>query len=383
MKYLTICLLLLITGVRFSYGQQTRKTDDALLLDYYQNQRFTEALSYLKSVYTEPVTDKKELSTLAYTAAMANKLTDAEAFYQRIYDMDTTNITALYNIAGINHRRGNAAKAAAYYIKFTLKDTTNFLVYKQLARISSEKADLTGQLHYLQKANKIDPAEFDVASDLSDRYVQLGQLAVAGNVLNLALAADPENIVLLQSLLKLYSAQKRWAETISTGEKLLQLGDVAISTVNKLGIAYYQLKNYECGITTLLSLPAALQTETTTYFIAACYKELKDPQKAIIYFNKAIKLSIPAATATYYSEMADSYETINQLKKAQAAYQKALLYQENPLTYYYLATLLDTRLKDKRTALKYFKKYIVSKPDKKQQAYVDYSKERIAALRAK
>jgi tetratricopeptide (TPR) repeat protein len=380
MKQLLTCLIFFVAMNTGLHAQQARKTDDSLLLDYYQSQRFTDALTYLKGIYTEPVTDRKELSNLAYTAAMANKLTDAEVFYRRIYDIDTTNITALYNIAGINQRRGNQAKAAGYYKKFILKDSTNFFVYKQLARISGEKIDITGQLYYLQKANRIDPTEFDVASDLSDRYVQLDQLAAAGRVLNVALKADPENIILLQSLLKLYSAQKRWAETINTGEQLLQLGDVAISTVNKLGIAYYQLKNYECGITTLLSLPEDMQTETSAYFIAACYKELKDQKNAIIYFNKAVKLSISPATATYYSEMADSYETIAQLKKALAAYQKALLYHENPLTYYFLATLLDSKLKDGRSALKYFRKYVATKPGKQQQAYVDYSINRITAL---
>jgi hypothetical protein len=55
------------------------KVDDALLLDYYQNQRFAEAADYLKTVYTEPITDLKALSQLAYTANMAGRLPEAES----------------------------------------------------------------------------------------------------------------------------------------------------------------------------------------------------------------------------------------------------------------------------------------------------------------
>ncbi|MDB5157891.1 MAG: tetratricopeptide repeat protein [Mucilaginibacter sp.] len=110
---------------------------------------------------------------------------------------------------------------------------------------------------------------------------------------------------------------------------------------------------------------------------------LKDQKNAIFYFSKAIDLSISKGTATYYSEMADSYETTHQPKKAKIAYQKALLYNESPLTYYYLATLLDTKLNDKRNALKYFKKYLATQPDKKQQPYIDYSTQRITALNHK
>ncbi|WP_214071083.1 tetratricopeptide repeat protein [Mucilaginibacter sp. dw_454] len=380
MKSTLFVLLFFLSISLFAQAQQARKTDNDLLLQYYQNQQFNEALSYLKTVYAEPVTNTKELANLAYTASMAGKLPNAENYYQRVYDTDTTSLSALYNIAGISLRRGNSAKAAIYYQKYILKDSTNFQAYKQLATISAGRAAIAAQLNYLKKANKLDPTEFDVASDLSDLYVKLDSLPPAEKVVNQALAADPENVYLLQSLLRLNSAQKKWTACVKTGEQLLQLGDAAVSTVTKLGIAYYQLKQYECGIETFLALPETNQDETTCYFTAACYKELKDQKNAILYFGKAVKLSISPSTAIYYSEMADSYETIGQLKKALAAYQKALLYNDSPLTYYFMATLYDIKLKDHHNALKYFKKYVATKPGRNEQAYLDYASQRIAGL---
>jgi tetratricopeptide (TPR) repeat protein len=79
--------------------------------------------------------------------------------------------------------------------------------------------------------------------------------------------------------------------------------------------------------------------------------------------------------------MADSYETQKQFIKAKENYQKALLYDDKPLTYYYLAAMFDTELKDKKSALKYYKKYIAAKPDKNQVTYINYSIARIAALK--
>ncbi|HEY9532895.1 MAG TPA: tetratricopeptide repeat protein [Mucilaginibacter sp.] len=383
MKRLSLIIVILILAGTSAKAQQTRKTDDGLLLQYYQNQQFKEALSYLKTVYTEPVTDTKELSNMAYTASMAGKLADAETYYQRVYDADTTSLTALYNIAGINMRRGNATRAAFYYEKYILKDSTNFQAYKQLAYISTGKFDVVGQLNYLQKANAIDPTEFDVASDLGDLYIKLDSLPPAEKVFNQALAADSENVYLLQGLLKLYSAQKKWEKTVKSGQQLLQLGDMAITTISKLGIAYYRLKNYECGLETLLTLTEDQQTETTYYYIGVCYKELKDQKNAVLYFNKAAVASISPATATYYNEMADSYESLKQLKTALSTYKKALLYNDDPLTYYYLGALYDSKFKDKRNALKYYKKYINGKPEKWQQGYVNYSRRRIAELSRK
>jgi len=297
MKLYVTFVLFIATCFTLSYGQQTRKSDDALLVEYYQNQRFGDALNYLKTVYTEPVNDTKELSRLAYTASMANKLTDAESFYQRIYSNDTTDKAAIYNMAAINIRRGNSTRAEYYYQKYILKDSSNFSVYKQLAAIGFSKGDVAKQVNYLQKANKIDSTEFDVASDLSDRYVLMDQLPKAEKVLSGALAADPENIILLQSLLKLQCAQTKWAAAIKTGEQLLQLGDNSGPTVIKLGMAYYKAKNYRCGIETLLALPETQQTETSAYYTAACYKQLKDQKNAIFYLEKAVILSKSSSTS--------------------------------------------------------------------------------------
>jgi hypothetical protein len=46
-----------------------------------------------------------------------------------------------------------------------------------------------------------------------------------------------------------------------------------------------------------------------------------------------------------------------------------------------MASLYDTGLKDKKKAVKYYKKYLSLKPPvAKQQSYINYSKSRIAML---
>ena len=73
------CLFFLLICLNISaFAQQSPKADDALLLEYYQNQRFMDAVDYLKKIYPEPVTDLKVLSSLAYASLKAGKLTEAE-----------------------------------------------------------------------------------------------------------------------------------------------------------------------------------------------------------------------------------------------------------------------------------------------------------------
>jgi tetratricopeptide (TPR) repeat protein len=379
MKYAFILSIFICCISRLS-AQQLPAGNDSLLLDYYQNQRFAEAADYLKKTYPEPVTNIKVLSKLAYTSQMAGKMPDAEAYYQRMYDIDSTNNTVLFSLGAINLRRGNNAKAEVYYKILSQKDSTNFIVYKQLGKIAADKSDYAAMIIYLQKANKINPAEPDVASDLSDTYVGLKQNDAAEKVLNVAITSDPENIVLLQSLLKLTYAQNKYAEVKNTCLKLIALGNESAYVLTKLEGAYYNLKEYACSVETFAGIPGLYQSETSYYIAALAYKALKDQSMAITCLEKAIDAGISPNISDYYAEMADSHEARKKYKVAITNYQKALQFKEKPIIYYLMATMYDSELKNKKLAVKYYKKFISCKLTDKQQKYLAYSRSRVTEL---
>ena len=148
MKYTLFFVAIWIASFA-AFAQQTNKADEALLLDYYQTQRFGVAADYLKSAYPEPVTNVKALGQLAYTTNMAGRLTEAEGYYQRIYNIDSANIAVLYNLGSLNLRRGNNQKAELYYKLIIARDTSNFMVYKQLAKINYDKSNFGASINYL------------------------------------------------------------------------------------------------------------------------------------------------------------------------------------------------------------------------------------------
>ena len=374
LSLITICL------ISTAYAQQPAKPDEALLLEYYQNQRFADAADYLKKTYPEPVTDTKALTQLAYTSQMAGKLADAEGYYQRIYNSDSTNTTVLFNLGAINIRRGNNLKAEGYYKMIAQRDTTNFMVYKQLATISQAKGDMANQFMYLVRANHLNPAEPDVASDLSDQYVLLKKYPEADSVLSKAIVADPENSVLLLSRLKLVYSEGKWEDAKNTAIKLKALGDESGYVLTKLGIAYYNLKDYVCAIETLAEISDMEQNETSFYIAALAYKALKRQADATQYLALAINAGISPNIADYYSEMADSFDTLKNLKMAVFAYEKSSQFAEKPITFYLLATLYDTELKNKKMAKFYYKKYIAADPPKKEGKYMAYAQSRIKTL---
>ncbi|WP_114938232.1 tetratricopeptide repeat protein [Mucilaginibacter endophyticus] len=374
--FITLFLTLSVLQIR---AQQT--ANDSLLLDYYQNQRFADAADYLKKTYPEPVTDIKVLAKLAYTSKMASRLPDAENYYQRIYDADTTSLTNLYNMSEIIKRRGNNKKAIIYVKKILLKDTTNFDVYKQLADLSQNLGDIEGSLIYLQKANKINPLNPDVAYDLSSFYINLKLYVNAETIIDKALVADTANLLLLKGKAQASYALKKYPVTIGITKKLIEAGELAGSIVSMLGTSYYMTANYpDCIKTFKILEDNQTGTEASFYYTAMSYKALHSNTKAIIYLDKAIEEATSTGVSSYYSEKGDSYDRLHQLKNAVEAYQKSLLYKPDPITYYALATLYDTELKNRATAIKYYKKYLASKPKDSQKTYIAYSRERIKSL---
>lgn len=356
---------------------KAQTANDATLLEFYQGQRYLEAAAYLKSIYKEPINDPVALRNLAYTSQLAGKLADAEGYYQRLYAIDSTKTNVLNSLAGINLRRGNLLKAGAYYTRIIAVDTANFYVLTQLSNIALRTGDTTNYVKYLIKGNLVNPEDPDVASDLSNWYVDKKKFIPAENVLSKAIQADTQNVDLLRSLLKLTHRQKKWPETVKTGIQLQQLGDGSYPTAFKLAQAYYGLKNYICCLEVLANLSNIEQTESSYYYMGMCYESLKKYDKAVPYFESAIKEGISPSIATYYGEMARSYQEVNKINKALNAYQKGLQFSNSPMIFYSLATLYDEKLKNKAQAVRYFKKYLSSNPPISQQALINYAKSRV------
>jgi len=375
MKNLTALMLLLLCLL--TAKAQQYNINDAILIDMYQNQHFADAAEYLKQTCPEPITNPKILSRFAYTYQMAGKALEAEKYYVRIYQQDTTNVPVLLNLALINSNRENKPKAIYYFEKAGNIDTRNFMVYKQLGRVYMEKGDTTNAYKNLFKANTLNPEDADVACDLSGLLISTKKTKLAEAVLTRALAADSTNLFLLRSVASLMYTTNRFKETVITCSKLVELGDQSMQVVNKLGSSYYMLKNYECCIESFKLMPELFQTERTYYLTAMSYKGLKRYKEALDYLDRTLKQAISPYMDVYYNEVAEINDISKQYKTSAAAYQKSLFFKERDVIYYTLANLYDKDLKDKKSAVKYYKKYLESKPPAKQQEYIIYVQSRL------
>jgi tetratricopeptide (TPR) repeat protein len=377
-KLLTLLALLglSLTG----YTQNSTVVDKEKLFDFYQTQRYADAAQYLKSIYGEEVNDFKTISQIGYCFLMAGNIVEAEKFYSKAYALQPQNLPILFSLGSINNKRGNTEKAKKYYGEIVQIDSNNFSVYKMLANLYPLPTD-SMKLVYLLKANRINPLEGDIAADLAEVHSTYQQYEKAYDVLHIAIEEDSDNLLLQRAKLPIANQLKKYAEVISSGEKLLKDGADA-GVIKDVAKAYYYTRKYQKAIDLfkLLEL-AAMQNEATLYYTSLSYRALKNYPQAAAYTKKTIDEAISPNTSSYYSLLGLVYEENNQLSLANAAYKKGLQFKVVPTLYYRMAVFYDTRLKQGKNALKYYKLYLKSKPnqaDDKEE--IKFSKDRIAQL---
>lgn len=360
---------------------QTKGPDNEKLVEYYQAQRYEEAARYLQSVYKADTEDAKELSQLAYVNLMAGKLSEAENNYLKLYAKQPGNIPVLFSLANISMRRGNDEKAKSYYKEVIKADSNSFSAYKQLAVLSRE-GDAGDKIKYLINANKLNPAEPDVAFDLCELYFKLKRFSNAQKILEPALKADSLNLRLLKMKMPIDMSVLNYKASIQTGQQLLSYGDSSSFVLNNLAKSYYLMLDYQNALKYfLIASEKSDGNEALFYNIGLSYRGIKDYKNAIPYLQKAIKDGISPNIATYYGLLGDSFEMTSKNEDANTAYKKGLQFENNGSLLYNIALLYETKLNDKKNAINYYEQYLKIIDADKQPRLVIFIKNKIADLK--
>ncbi|MGV3547878.1 MAG: tetratricopeptide repeat protein [Pedobacter sp.] len=367
-------LLALLVIFKIAYAQEI-SLDKEKLLEFYQTQRYAEAATYLASIYPAETTDVKALTQIAYCNMMAGKLVDAEKNYQKINELQPQQIPILFSLANINSRRGNTRNASDYLQQVVKLDSNNFNAYKRLADYTDSAAL---KLQYLQKANKLNATEADVAFDLARVHRNDKRYQQAYNVLKIAIAADTSNLILQQALLPIANFLSKYNEVVVAGEKLIKNGADA-NVVVDVAKAYFFLKNYKKAISLYQMLEKkSMQNESTLYFTSLSYRELKNYEMAAAYAKRTIDESISPNISAYYNVLGGIYDEKHQLTQAINAYKKGLTYSANKNIQYRLALLYDLKLKQTKSAQIYYNQFLKNKAlNDEDKAQVDYIKARL------
>ena len=366
------------------------QVDDAKLLDLIESQRYQDVATYLERIYPNGSNEPKIISRLAYAYYMSGDLVKAENNYLALLKIDSTKIATINSLAGIANKRGNYPQMINYYDKLLKLDSSNFFILKQTAFAYQQLDNETLSFNFFEKANKVNATDAEIAYELSKIYMSNLLFEKALNVLTPALKQDSSNLLLQRASLRLNGFLKNFKEMVKIGETLIKLGDTSNETYNQLAQAYYYTNDYKnCLSYNQKIIDAEAETETTFYFIGLSYRKLIDLKKSNEFLNRAIAKGISDNICIYYQELGANREASNQFTTSIYNYKKALEFADEiekvNMVNYSIARIYDAKLKQPKTAVKYYQQYIKdANPKKKSEIpYIDYSKARVKEILGK
>jgi len=179
------------------------------------------------------------------------------------------------------------------------------------------EGDLRGALKNLLDANKLDPENAELHNQIALVYMDLAKYEASLQHFKKALALKPQYSDARNNLGNLYLLMRKWDLAIASYQKAVD--DVLYKTPHyaytNMGLAYYNLANYEKAIDMYQRSLTLEPTYSTTYFnLAYAYEALQKWNEAIDAYLKAIQY-LASDPAAYY-RLGKLYLKLNKKKEA-------------------------------------------------------------------
>ena len=370
------------------HGQDSTGQSDldyAQVDDLIRRYQFNKAIVKLEEYLREYPDHTDALHQLAACHYNLGNLSKAKTKFQDILQIDSTDVVASNRLATIFMQEKAYKQAKLYFHRLIRNDSTNSYYYKKLADIEA-RLGFTGQAVTLYNtALQYNPDDLESMIALSAIYVEVLEdhpemKEKYLDVLHRGFRLDSLNRSLLEIKAKHDFKAKNYRETVNTLDLIFQHhADTLHYYAGLAGICHMHLGNLEKAEEWFhYIIDKNEDTELTHYYLGLTYDKMEAHGKAVNHFKTAIAKGISENMFNYYVSLAGAYENINQLGASIRAYQEAYQYNRQDILLYKLARNYDAYYEDKRTAIRYYQKFLDQSTS--ENPYATYSAQRISEL---
>ena len=270
--------------------------------------------------------------TLGRIHDMTGKHDLARQEFQHALDIDPRDAAAL---TGLAHAYENSARfqdAEAAFQKAAALRPDDWDGYNNLGNFYDRQSKYPEAIKAYRRAIELTPDNAQVYLNLGATYVDTGdakQFPAAEEALKKSIELSP-SYQAYANLGQLYSAQRRYAESVAATEKALQLNDKDYRVWNNLETAYEWLNDTEAATAARKRmLPLVEQTATlkpqdaiVQSTLAMIYAQTNEPDKALARVGTSLALA--PDDPTVLSNVATTYEMLHDRRHALECVRKAL-----------------------------------------------------------
>lgn len=354
---------------------QPAPVDKNKVQEYFQDQQYDEAITYLQPIVAEDSSNQAALRLLGYAHYMSEHVKDAKQCFLRMFANDTANITANHYLATIYYNR-DPDLAMEYYARLIILQPNTANYYRSLGELYSRKKQKDTALTFLKEAYAKAPKDPRNLVSLAEVLVDVKDYHQADSLLEIGLGIDSLNVGYLKTRIRSAYEAKDYSRVIVPGERLVSLNEPNTSALNKLILSYYNLQRYEESIRVCeYMFGAGLESEAVYYYAAKSYAKLKRFEKSNEYLRECLTKAISKTAEMYYFSYGENYEATKEYKKAVAAYDTAYYLFKSPIALYNCGRIYEVELKNPTLARQYYTRYLqaanpTDADEKKAYAYV-------------
>jgi tetratricopeptide (TPR) repeat protein len=387
MKKIACCLFILAL-CSFAAFAQSAAVDKNRVMDFFQNQQFDEAISYLIPAIAADTKNIQLLGYLGYAYYMNDNTREAENVYRQIILVDADNIAALQYLALLS-KNDNPNEALQYTRRLILLQPARAGYYRSMGELFKRKDVQDSAFVYFSKAYSLAPKDYKNGVGLADVLIDRKEYINADSVTEAGLEQDSINLSFLKLRIRSAYNAGDFQNLRIPGERLIRMGESPLTALTQVLVGYYNLKLYSDCIRVCKYLnDKGYMVDNVIYYEAKAWAKLKDYDKSNALLRICVNLSISKTAEMYYYNLALNYESLKQYAKAINQYDTAYYLFKNPVMNYNCGRIAEAHLHNMQQAQKYYLRYIAeAKPTEadeiKAYAYVKekWGKKKTAAVK--
>jgi len=312
----------------------------------------------------------------------SGRFSDAENILLHALKLDSANSMTLISLGKVLMRKHNWEKALKIYNKLIKNDPNNSFFYEQAAKCNSILKNIDNAIIDYQIAHRLNPQNENTIIQLSNLYYSKKQFISAKRIVDDGLAVYPYSTEIWTMKGKIFLSLKKYSDAVVSYSNSIKYGDSSLTNFRDIGICYYCTGKYDSAIGFLkTAIKINPKDPASFYYLGTSDKGLNNNDTAVTYLSKAADLLKNDFLTEIYTQLASSYYSLKNYKKALNYYKDAL--RENPKKTeinFYIAAVYERLYRDKTVAMNYYKKFLAdsAKSDKK---LVNYAVHRLTALR--
>jgi tetratricopeptide (TPR) repeat protein len=370
-------LLFFLTTVLFitSSSAQSASFDKNQVLQYFQDQEYEEAVTYMQPLFNADSSNIELLAFLGYANYMNDNMKAAEAYYQKIFRLDSNNITAIRYLATIASN-GQPEEAKMYVARLINLQPTKPVYYRNMADLLDRQNKKDSALLYYDKAYWLAPQDFKNHTGLLDVLLDKKTYARADSILTAGLLKDSLNTDYLKLRVRQAYETNAYQQVLLPGERLIRLNETPLNALTQLILSYYNLKQFrDCILVCEYMRANNIDIEAVYYYEALARAKLKEYRISNELLQLCLDRAISKSAEMYLYHLGQNYESLKQYGKAISQYDTAYYLFKDPIMNYNIGGIYEVQLKNNAMAKKYYTRYLMSaKPvtaeEKKAYEYV-------------